>query len=121
MRRAITPLSSPMPASERKLLDDFVDHLAGDTTPWGQVRVAREYCQRSDHSFVGAVGRGAFKETFEVRNQAGEAVALKIYRPGFSVQRTEREIAAMRKCAHPSIARLFSVAPFDLSGASYLV
>lgn len=29
--------------SERKLLDDFVDHLASDTTPWGQVRFAREF------------------------------------------------------------------------------
>ena len=69
---------------------------------------------------VGGVGKGAFKETFHVKAD-GVSEALKIYRPGFSAERTKRETEAMKRCAHPNIARLISIEPFKWKGTTYLI
>ncbi|MEX1138030.1 MAG: serine/threonine-protein kinase [Bacteroidota bacterium] len=59
------------------------------------------------------VGRGAFKETFRVRNRKGKIFALKIYDPEkCDLARSEREINAVRKCNSRLIARLFEYGDF---------
>lgn len=83
--------------------------------------VAKAHWHGEGKSVVGGVGRGAFKETFHVRNKDGQSEALKIYLPGHSAQRSEREISAIKRCDHPNIARLRSVESFEWKGTKYLV
>lgn len=67
--------------------------------------IARAICDQCGYNYIGQVGEGAFKETYEVHE--GEVVhALKVYRPGATAERVEREVAAMLRCNHPNIARL---------------
>lgn len=83
--------------------------------------VARAFCAINGHTFVGQVGAGAFKTTFQVVLGTGEPEALKVYRPGFSPERTSRELAAMQRCGHPNIGRLTSIANFHHGGVQYLL
>lgn len=74
--------------------------------------VAEAFCATNGHRFVGHVGTGAFKETFHVVLAAEETQALKVYQPGFSPERTSRELSAMQRCSHPNIGRLSAIATF---------
>jgi serine/threonine protein kinase len=73
------------------------------------------------HAFVARVGSGAFKETFHVTLGDGGSRALKVHQPGFSLERTTREIRAMERCEHPNIARLFSISEFLFEGSQHLL
>jgi serine/threonine protein kinase len=70
--------------------------------------------------FIRKVGEGTFKQTFEVKSQDGSTLALKIFKPGFSPERTQREFNAMLRCNHPNIAKLHSVEFFDYEGQTNL-
>jgi serine/threonine protein kinase len=83
--------------------------------------VARAFCAAKGHQFVGPVGAGAFKETFHIVLATGEPQALKVYQPGFSPERTSRELSAMQRCSHPNIGRLTSVAGFYHDGVQFLL
>lgn len=83
--------------------------------------VAQAFCAANGHQFVGLVGAGAFKETFHVVLATGEEQALKVYQPGFSPERTSRELSAMQRCTHPNIGRLTSIAGFYFDGVQYLL
>ena len=83
--------------------------------------VARAFCDTHGHKFVDRVGVGGFKETFHVILATGESQALKVYQPGFSPERTSREISAMQRCSHPNIAKLSSISMFYYEGAQYLL
>jgi serine/threonine protein kinase len=83
--------------------------------------VAKAYCKANGHTFVGPVGTGAFKETFQIALASGQSQALKVFQPGFSVERTSREISAMQRCSHPNIARLTSIATFYFDGLQYFL
>jgi serine/threonine protein kinase len=83
--------------------------------------VAAAFCAAHGHSLLGPVGTGAFKETFHIVLSDGGAQALKVYKPGFSADRTEREIAAMQKCSHPNIGRLSAISGFSHGGAQFLL
>lgn len=83
--------------------------------------VAQAFCAANGHTFVGGVGAGAFKETFHVILATGEPQALKVYQPGFSPERTSRELSAMQRCSHPNIGRLTSIAGFYLDGVQHLL
>lgn len=83
--------------------------------------VAQAYCSANGHLFVGPVGAGAFKETFHVVLATKEQQALKVFQPGFSPERTSREISAMQRCSHPNIARLTAIAQFYHDGVQYLL
>lgn len=83
--------------------------------------VAEAFCRSNGHQFVGPVGSGAFKETFHVVLATGDAQALKVYQPGFSPERTERELKAMQRCSHPNIGRLTAIAGFYHDGVQYLL
>ena len=90
-------------------------------SPFALEGIAKAYWQGEGKSFVGGVGKGAFKETFHIRNKDGQSEALKIYNPGSSAQRSEREISAIQRCDHPNIVRLTSVELFEWKGSKYLV
>lgn len=83
--------------------------------------VARAVCKSKSLTFVRAVGAGAFKETFHVGGENGVGLALKVYRPGFSPQRTQREIKAMMRCVHPKIGKLADIFQFGWGDDNYLV
>jgi serine/threonine protein kinase len=70
---------------------------------------------------MGPVGAGAFKETFHVILATGEPQALKVYQPGFSPERTSRELSAMQRCCHPNIGRLSAIVGFYHEGVEYLL
>ena len=82
--------------------------------------VARAICDERDYELVRLVGRGAFKQTFEVARSDGTSLALKVCHPNASRTRTEREVKAMLRCAHPSIARLVAVSVCVWRGAPRL-
>lgn len=83
--------------------------------------VAQGFCATNGHQFIGAVGAGAFKETFHVVLATGEPQALKVYQPGFSPERTSRELSAMQRCSHANIGRLTAIAGFYHDGVQYLL
>ncbi len=82
--------------------------------------VARAICDMHDLSYLGYVGRGAFKETYHVSDLAKRSIALKIFASISSSQRTQREIDAMLKCDHPNIGRLWGVSKIEVEGKHYL-
>ena len=83
--------------------------------------VAQAFCATNGHQFVGPVGAGAFKETFHVVLATGEAQAMKVYHPGFSPERTDRELSAMQRCSHRNIGRLTAIAEFYHDGIKHLI
>ena len=83
--------------------------------------VAQAYCTVNGHQFVSPVGSGAFKETFHVVLATGEQQALKVFQPGYSPERTSRELSAMQRCLHPNIARLTAIAGFYHDGIQFLL
>lgn len=82
---------------------------------------AQSFCATQGHRFIGPVGAGAFKETFHIVLATGEPQALKVYQPGFSPERTSRELSAMQRCSHPNIGRLSAIATFYHDGVQYLL
>lgn len=88
-------------------------------TPQQLEAVARQICGDRGLTFDGRVGGGAFKETYRVSDD-GVACALKIYRPGFPAERSQREIDAMRRCSHPGIAKLIALATLQWEGNAVL-
>jgi serine/threonine protein kinase len=70
--------------------------------------------------FVGKVGEGTFKQTFEVICEDGTRRALKIFKIGTSPERNKRELQAMLRCNHPNIAKLHSVGPFKYGAHTVL-
>jgi serine/threonine protein kinase len=84
-------------------------------------KVAQAFCAANGHRFICPVGAGAFKETFHIILATGEAQALKVYEPGFSPERTARELGAMQRCSHPNIGRLSAIASFYYDGVQYLL
>ncbi|MGA8742987.1 MAG: serine/threonine-protein kinase [Terracidiphilus sp.] len=85
------------------------------------VDVAQEFCAANGHTFIGPVGAGAFKETFHIVLATGGPQALKVFQPGFSPERTSRELSAMQRCSHPNIANLTSIAGFYHDGIQFLL
>jgi len=75
--------------------------------------VAEAFCVANAHRLVSPVGAGAFKETFLIVN-----AVLKV-QPGFSRERTDRELEAMQRCTHTNIGRLVSIAVFVHQGSQY--
>lgn len=77
--------------------------------------VANHICDQQGFKFAGKIGEGSYKETFKVINKnTGEALALKVYKPGSS-QRSEREIDAMKRCNHTGIAKLHYIGTITIS------
>lgn len=81
--------------------------------------VAKALCADLSFVYVGPVGQGGFKETFRICGRDGLTKALKILKLGFSTERNQREIDAMRRCSHPNVVRLDKLADFDFQGTRY--
>jgi serine/threonine protein kinase len=81
-------------------------------------KVGRAYAEQAGFEFRDKVGAGAFKETFLVAKET-ELLALKVLGDNCSTIRTEREIDALQRCAHPNIATLQGVSEFIFEGKSY--
>ena len=81
--------------------------------------VARVVCNSRGLTFGEKIGEGAFKKTYLVWTLEGEPWALKVVREECSVERTAREVDAMKKCSHPSIARLLDVSSVLCDGREY--
>jgi serine/threonine protein kinase len=83
--------------------------------------VAQRFCADRGYAFLRRVGSGAFKETFHVRDAAGLSLALKVFKPSASPERSEREVQALRRCSHEGIARLTAVDGFNPGDGQYLI
>src|SRR5690348_4036906 len=79
--------------------------------------VARAVCDERQLSFGELVGSGAFKHTFRAQRADGSPVALKVYRS--TSDRDAREISALKRCNHSSIARLDDVGSRPFEGVTY--
>ena len=80
--------------------------------------IARQVCAQHSLEFVKSVGSGAFKESFLVR-KSHEQLALKVLNLSGVSDRTEREIEAMKKCAHPNIVKLLDFGTISESNSTY--
>ena len=83
--------------------------------------VAKRICQKNNFEFVGPVGEGAFKQTFQVLTSSRSPLALKVYKNTSSTGRDQREINAMLRCKHKNIARILSVERFGYKGQRFVV
>lgn len=76
-------------------------------------RVAELVAQKLGLKNVAFCGKGAFKETYRVEDKNGGLTALKLVdRAKIDLVRTEREIAALKRCSSPRIAKVFDVQTF---------
>lgn len=82
--------------------------------------VARSICADKNLRFQRAAGAGAFKETFLIELADGTPQALKVYRPGASPERANREIQAMLLCSHPNIGRLTAIDQHQMGTQTFL-
>ena len=81
--------------------------------------LARAICAAENLTYEGYVARGSFKETFRVSSD-GMVRALKVYRAGASIERATREVAAMTRCDHPNIARVYRISQHEIGSGSFL-
>jgi serine/threonine protein kinase len=78
--------------------------------------VAKAICDALGYTFGDGIGSGSFKETFSATQPDGVRVALKVLKPGCSTERSDREVEAMKRCAHPNIASLVELAQIEIAG-----
>ena len=78
--------------------------------------IAKAVAEACGYAYVGPVGAGVFKETFEVR-EGSIRHAVKVFRAGGDVERIAREVKATLLCNHPNIAKLRRVDVIDVPGA----
>jgi serine/threonine protein kinase len=76
---------------------------------------AVELCKQRGLEFEGALGKGAFKSAYLAKAGA-ETFALKLAVVGGAPDRLIRETAALRGCAHRSIAKLLEAFPYQHGG-----
>jgi len=81
--------------------------------------LAIKICRQNGHDFVGLEGSGAFKNTFHTRS-GGTSIALKLYNQKGMAERSHREIAAMKKCDHPAIAKFISLGSISDGADKYV-
>lgn len=88
--------------------------------PLSLLPIAQAICQHERLTNPTDAGHGAFKQTFHVENQTGDALALKVYTSDSRSERENREIEAMEKCNHPNIARFLKLDRITLNSKEYL-
>lgn len=83
---------------------------------------AKHYCQRKNYTFIGDLGRGAFKCAYLIDLPNGSKAALKVAElVATSAERLLREIAALQACDHQSIAHLIEIDRIVADGQAYLI
>jgi serine/threonine protein kinase len=86
---------------------------------YGLESVAKAICESVGYDFGCGIGRGAFKETFSATQADGVCVAVKVLKPGCSAERSDREVEAMKRCAHPNVVALLELSTIDFGGVQY--
>ncbi len=83
--------------------------------------VAKEFADSHGFKDVSFHKKGAFKETFRATDHSGQVLALKLLDPSkCNPSRSDREIAALKKCNSPLIGKLYDYGEFvSLSGVKY--
>lgn len=66
------------------------------------------------------MGSGAFKRAY-LANNGADSIALKVAPIVGGVDRLQREVDALRGCAHPNIARLLDAFAINVSGKDYWI
>lgn len=79
-------------------------------------KIAGAVCATRGFSLIKAVGKGAFKQTFQVRDANGVDFALKVYAEATLTDRALREVESLRRCDHKKIARLIDLASTIVDG-----
>jgi serine/threonine protein kinase len=82
--------------------------------------IAKTICSLHNYHFGKEVGKGGFKETFEIADPLGNRYALKIYFPDKVNDRIIREIEAMTRCESSGIAKVLSVNNTRISNQNYV-
>lgn len=77
--------------------------------------VANEIAAHLGVACHGLVGSGAFKHTFHVEGSDGTKKALKLYKASAN-ERTDREVAAIKRCDHRNIARFERLDVWEAAG-----
>lgn len=76
--------------------------------------IAKEFSKSFDTSPPVFKGKGSFKETYRIKDSYGNPIALKILDPKkCNINRSKREIEAMKMCDSPFIAKLIDFGIFN--------
>lgn len=81
--------------------------------------VADAICADLKLTRVNRVGSGAFKATYHVRNENGAHKALKVFNDKNRKARIQRELNALKRCRHSSIAQFDMMATHRFDGKDY--
>lgn len=81
--------------------------------------VARRVAAARALTLGATLGAGVFKETYLATDRGEKQFALKIVRASANPERIAREIAAMKRCTHPSIAMLYESGLERAGGQAY--
>ena len=86
-----------------------------------QKDITTEACRQLDAKLICSLGSGAFKQAYLIE-QGSNKFALKIALVSGELKaRFEREISALKECAHPSIAKIFASYLIAYQGNEYWV
>jgi len=81
--------------------------------------IAVAICEALGYKFGSGIGAGSFKETFSATRADGVRIALKVLKPGCSTERSDREVEAMKRCAHPNVASLLELSEIEIAGTRH--
>lgn len=83
-------------------------------------KIAQEICAAKKLKLGAEVGAGAFKHTFEVHNESGGVRALKVYKKAGADARTQREVEAIKRCAHAGIVQFELIETWQEGAEEYV-
>jgi serine/threonine protein kinase len=83
------------------------------------LNIAKSICKSEGFELVQATNEGAFKQTFQVKANGGQSLALKIYKSNSQNERAAREIEAMQRCNHPNIAKIIKLGKYTHEEADF--
>ncbi|MFL6126606.1 serine/threonine-protein kinase [Actinophytocola sp.] len=68
---------------------------------------------------VAYLGTGSFGETWMVKTEDGNRAIKIIYRPGYQVERLDREVASLRRVDHANVVRFYKVFLVAIGSGQY--
>lgn len=86
-----------------------------------QNNITTEVCRQLNATLISSLGAGAFKNAYLIERE-GIRFALKIAPVSGELKtRFEREVAALKGCEHPAIAKIIASSPLTLNGEEYWI
>lgn len=83
--------------------------------------ITTKVCRQLNATLISKLGAGAFKNAYLIEHEGGQ-FALKIALVSGELKaRFEREIAALRECEHPAIAKIIASSPIVHCGDEYWI